>query len=628
MPRKNSAEEYMLWMGRLQERERTLRDRTVEWNKYLRHYRMRLTEEEAPDGDNVWVNLHFALSRVILPSIYYKNPDILVRPRKDTPYFYALMLESLLNYQVEAIGFEQEMRRVVFDALFCGIGVMKYGYEPALRKQVERMDPITQQLMALTSGPGSLFEEEPLPEEESDEVLSEHVTPEDPFALRVSPRYFLMDPLATSDDQARWKCHIVVKPVKEVQASAVYARSLTRGIEGTFSLQEEHAWNEVPGGYSLVDTGSSLSRFPSAKSEPLVKLYEVWDRESGDLLVLDSYHIERGEHAFLRREKAPYDPKRSPLQTLVLNPDPDSPYGVPDAATWYNPINAMNLLRAMQYNHVKRFLRKYKSRRGAIKPEQMDNLQNGIDGAIVEIEGDPLTDGPFPIEDAPITGDLYRLTTDLRSDLNFLSGVTEQRRGESASRTATEASFIEQQAQLRDSDRLLLVAQFAQRGIETILFLDRKFLGPEYVSFITGPLSLGYWKREADNILKAQVEVKVRVGSTTFISREIRAKQLLDFLNLTAKIVDPMTQMPLVDVREVIRRVAEALEIDDYDALLLSPAPAPLPPGGPDQAGPPMAEGADRGLGNPSLGSLLSRVQNLGVRRTAERPQMAGITEE
>lgn len=609
---------YARWMRRIAEREASLSARLVEWNRYLRFYRMRLTEEEAPEGDNVWVNMQFALSRVILPSIYYKNPDILVSPRKDTTYLQALLWEVLLNHQVEAIGLEQEMRKIVFDTLFCSLGVIKQGYEPALSgdtgtkyKEVERL------MEEYSAGPGSLFDEEDQLEEPAEDV-DPRITDLDPFAIRISPRYYLMDPLAACEEEARWKCHIVIKPADSVKQTKVYRRSLTKGIEGTFDLKEEHAGNEVPGGFSLADTESF--RRLGTETMGLVKLYEVWDRETNELLVLDSWNMDKGEKKFLRRDKSPYKLSTSPFRTLVFNPDPDSPYGISDASVWFNPSNALNLMRSMQYLHVKRFIRKYITKRGTLKSEQMANLQNPVDGAVVEIDGE-LADLQALV-DAPISGDLYRLSDDLRRDLNMISGVTEARKGEANSRTATEASFVEQQSQLRDSDRLLLVAKFVKGVVQTMAYLDRKFLGAEYVSHVCGVKALQYWQENADSILQAPVDINIRVGSSSFISREIRTVNLLKFLEVTNQMVDPSTGQPVVNAFKVVGRVAEALEIDDYQELLNLPIQPPglTPPGGlplaPGQGQPP--------IGNTTMGSMLSGVQRAGQPRN---PQGSVTTE-
>lgn len=599
------------WTSKIREREHEVNKRAEEWYRYLRHYRMDLGENESPPGDSVWVNYHFSLSRTILPSVYYRNPEVLVSPRRDTPIEYAWMLEKLHNWQLEEIDFETEARKVVFDTLFCGLGVLKMGFAPALQFSESKGE--VDELAAFAEE--SAFSEMSS-EKESTEV-DQRVRDDMPFAIRVAPRYFLIDPLAADPKEARWVVHKILRPVDEVKKNKRYSRKIVSGIEGHISLRERRFLNEVPGSYNYY-RDANIPRI----YDNLVMLYEIWDMQKKRLIVLDSWNMEKGPAGFLRDEPFPYDIEGYPFELLVFNPDPESPYGISDAQTWFNPINALNLLNTMHYNHVKRYNRKYLYQKGSIPPDEMAKLQDPIDGAFAAVDGDP-NSVVVPLQDATVTPDLYALREVLKAELVSLSGATAERRegGSAKAKTATEASIIEQQAKVRDSDRLYLVSKFVQNCVKKLLQLNRQFLDPASVSFVVGEELAMYWREVGSEILKSEVDIKVRIGSSGFVSREVKAKQYLDFLNLTRGLteIDPMTgqPMPIVKVREVIRRVAEVLEIDRYDEILI--------PEQQQSATPPveiMPEGGRGGpqkpalrAGAPNLGDLLSGVQNVGARR-------------
>lgn len=612
MAKQSEEERYQEWIDRIKEREAFLKRKVQNWNQFMRLYRMTLTSDErlsaaGSDGDSVWLNYHFGLSRVILPSVYFRNPDVLVSPRQSTPLTYCVLLEKLINKQLEDIDFDLEMRKVVFDVLFCGIGIMKFGYAPALRVGAART---TQEEFADTAV--HLFEEDlwesskPISSKTELLEIDQRIPESLPFAIRISPRHWLIDPMAATDKEARWMVHKVLKPVEDVKKSKIYPSRLTSGMEGNLSLRDEAALNEVPGGYPSQQTGAAKIY------SDMVCLYEVWDREKNELLVLDSYNMEQGSKRFLRKESNPYDIDGFPFEVLTFNPDPETPYGVPDAETWQNPTNALNLLNTMQYEHAKRALPKTGVRRGAVQPEEMAKLTSPRMNAVFEFDGEP--GDVAPLQMGTLSPDLYGLREVLRNELTFITGVTEQRKGSSQkSQTATEASIIEQQSRIRDSDRLSAVSKFVTRAARKILMLDRQFLDAGEISFVVGPEAMAFWQEAGPDIIKSEVDVKVRVGSSAFMSREVRAKQLLDFLNLTSGLVDPMTGQPMVNIKEVIRRVAEALDIEDYERLLATPpAPGVIPMGG--AAGGPQQSMARRG-GGTNLGDQLSGVQNLGVRR-------------
>lgn len=615
MPSRTESERYGDWATKIRERETAMQPRWNDWQKYLKLYRMDFSESDLPPEDSVWLNYLFALCRVILPSIYFRNPDVLVSPRGITRQEYAAMKERLLKYQIGEIGFEREMRRVIFDCLITGTGVLKLGFGPALRKPERARSSIeaVNNLMEDFFERGNDIYGPPTETEKgTEDSFDQRISSDNPFAIRLSPVYFLCDPLATTLDDARWVCHRVLRPLDEIQSSKRYPKNLTAGIQATHLLQNQVAMNQVN---APLPGPRSLSLAQSFNN--LVMLYEIWDREKDKLLVLDSWHMNNGGGSFLRSEDNPYAIDGFPFEILVFNPDPDEPFGVSDAMTWYNPTRALNMIDTMQYSHIKRFLRKYIAKKGTLIEGAEAKLTSPVDGAIVEVNGEP-DNAIRPLVDAPITGDLYSLRDVLQGRLNFISGVTEQKRGVvERAKTATEASIMDEQSRIRESDRLYVVSMFVEKVLRKLLQLDEQFLDASYVAFVTGPEALMMWQNEAPQILRAEVDVKIRVGSSAFISREIRAKQLLDFLNLTSGLseVNPLTgqPQPIINVREVIRRVAEALEIEDYKSLLATGQQPPLvPPPGPSS---PSPQAPAMRTGAPNVGNELSMVQNVGARQ-------------
>jgi hypothetical protein len=408
--------------------------------------------------------------------------------------------------------------------------------------------------------------------------------------------------------------HYVLKPLEQVKKSKRYSSKLTSGMEGTHRLDEEKMITEV-------DRTSFISRF-MGKSDwgEFVMLYEIWDKENDELLVIDSYSRKGKDNKFLRSEKNPYKIEGVPFEMLIFNPDPDTPFGIPDSRVWESPTQAINFINSMHYNHIKRFQRKYVVTKGKLAEGGIDKLLNPEDGTVVEING--LPSDIAALEDAPMSSDAYNLREILKNELISITGVTEQRRGVvERAKTATEASIMDQQARVRDSDRLYLVSKFVERSAKKILQLDRQFLDGEYLSFVVGPEEGALWNASSEQILKAEVDIKVRVGSSAYMSKEVKTKQLLDFMNLTAQLADPATGMPIVNIQEIIKRIADSMDIDDYESLL-NPMMSMAPPGmqgTPTQGGPGMQDPALR-TGSPNLGNLLSGVQNLGVRRNTGVP--------
>lgn len=631
-----ARDRYSMWADRLKKRENFVKAKSADWNRYLGLYRMEPQANDAPSNNSVFVNFHFGLARVILPSIYYQNPEICIEPKNMTSPEQARIIQDLLNYQIEEINFQAEARSVVLDAFFCGIGVMKFGFGPSLRDLGKKPAKNGE----FDSVLGDLFGVDPEEDFSEDSPSAstsrskepfeadQRVTNYAPFAVRVSPRYFYIDPLATCLENARWIAFGVLKTVEEVKANKRFRSAVTTGIEATRRITDEPSLNQDDG-YTL-DSNSATNPDPD-----LVMLYEVWDRESKKVLVMDEWNLSNGagEDRFLLESDWPYELEGFPCQILVFNQIPDSPYGVSDAMVWHNPVMAYNELNTRNLIHARRSVRKYITRKGVFTDGEgeMDKLTDGQDMGVVQINGDPGADLQ-PLSDATLSPDVYNLREILRNDIVFISGVTEGR-GVSASgptdKTATQASIEESRAKVRDSDRVYLLSKFVERCVRTIHQIDCSVLTPADVAFFTKPEALILWKQQFGDIMRAEIGIVVRVGSSSYISKEVKVKQLIDFMNIAKEAIDPMTGMPVLNVREIISRIAVEMELPDPEKLLMPLMP--FPPLGvvPGQTGGDPNSGGSSGAsqktnlrsGGSSLGSQLSSVQNLGVRRAPNPTQ-------
>jgi hypothetical protein len=613
-----NSELFGRWSARISDGIDLLEPRQKLWDKYLRYYRMDLTQEEmiGSEEDNVFTNYMFGLSRIILPSIYFTNPRINVLPKGRTPSDVAHINEQLLQYQMEELGMETEFRRCIFDALMTGLGVIKVGFAPKMESlQSRRKDPF------------DIDRDEVLDmmREELGEagVTDSRVTSTMPFLLQIDSRFMLFDPLANCLDNSRYVIQTIPRVVDDVRKDRKYARDVAAGVQATSSLKK--LMSEEGIGYDF--TGDSA--YTNIDDE-LVMIYEIWDRENQEYLVMDSYNFTQNTGKLLSKKPWPYELTDFPFEVLTFNPDPSSIYGVPDAATWFNLSEALNLVDTMQYNHIKRFQRKYLLRKGMLDEGRMDDLLSPRDGAIVEINGDPEHD-LVPLRDAPVTPDMYGLREILKDNLSMLSGATGQRRGESErARTATEASIIEQQARIRESDRLYQVSMVVRDALRKFHQLNREFLSSSDVAeFTQDPDAMAMWSSQSGAILNAEVDVSIHIGSSAFKSKEVQVKQYIDYLNIVSKIqeTDPNTGLPVnvVDLRLLAKRIAEAMDIPDFKEFFETRSVPPIDP----NSLMPQMPGGNGGAnplqsGTPSLGSQLSRVQNLGVRRTPPNPTMEG----
>lgn len=627
MPRKNEEEIYSEWCSEIAKAERLLKKRIERANDFMRLYRQDLAYiKDILPADTSWTNYQFGLSKIIIPSIYIDNPEFMVAPRQpgQLAFGFAKLCTDLLNYHIDEIDLEGEVRTIILDSFVWGLGILKLGYAPVLGKKKKWQYEISEET-------GEMFEETFEDEEQDQEFEPDQRISNDlPFAIRWSPRYFLMDPLATTDKDARWQIFRVLKPVREVKASKNYDSGVTSGIQAMYAVTEDGALEESSGVVPALEGGTS----GTTRSSELIMLYEIWDRETDSLLVMDSWNMYQGKKRFLRKSKRPYTRLEGfPSELLVFNEDPEIPYGIADMEIWDNPAKLINLINSHAYRHIWRFHRKYLADRAAFEglPEEEAKLLNPYDGAVIKVNtkamGRGLSDSVVPLQDAPVTPDMYHLREEIRNNLTFVSHVTEQRRGVvERAKTATEASFVEQQARIGDSDRVRTISRFVQNAGRKLLQLNREFLTGPTVFLLTGSEHSYLWDSQAPHEIEKEVQVKVRVGSSAYISKEIKVKQLIDLLAVGSKVAGP-DGLPVLNGAAVIQRIADEMGIEDYQSLLNPPMlPSPAGPASP-VGGPPGGNGAGNitpGRGRPNLGNMLSEVQNLGVQRTPNPTEALG----
>jgi hypothetical protein len=565
---------YAKWRDRIHKHRELIKPRIAEWKANLALYRQEFPENSKvkPESDAIYINHYFNLVRTIIPSIYFKNPEVLCDPRNGTPPEFAKVKEQLINYQLERIHFDMEARRVVFDAFTAGYGVMKFGFGSALERPVQITDEL------------SLDDTLGLTPTQEEEFHDSRVTNDDPFALRTPPQNFFPDPLASTLHDARWVIHRIIKPMDQLKESSRYPKSLTTNVQG-ISLDPEES--------DLLSTTSLGTRSDLHDFEPTVPLYEIWDRENMRLMVMDEWNMRNGGSQFIYNEPWPYKLEDFPFEVLVFNYDPESPQGIPDMRIWYNPITAMNLLRSMQFRHVKRFNRKFLVQHGSITGGALDQLISDEDGAVVDVNvaGGDVRGAAGLLEAGPLSSDNYNLAGMLKDDLMSSAGTTEGRRGVSErTKTATEAGIQEQNAQLRDSDRLYLVSKFVEGGCKKVLALDQQFLVPSYADFVVGSDLLGIWEVSRKEVLECSVSTRVRVGSSAFMSREVRVQRLLDFAKIIGPQVDPATQQPVANIRELDLEIADAMGLTNVARFLnpsqVVPTIGGTVPPGPGSSGP------------------------------------------
>ena len=147
-----------------------------------------------------------ALVPQVINGLFYENPPFMIQPRPGTRVQVARATGALVSWQLEDIGFREELRLGVMNAVLYGTGIWKYGWESyeKTRTVYRRANPptiIPNPMEAAGGQPIEIFEED-------EEIVAEDITERvdrPVFEHIVNLRHVLVDPGLNTPDIQRGK---------------------------------------------------------------------------------------------------------------------------------------------------------------------------------------------------------------------------------------------------------------------------------------------------------------------------------------------------------------------------------------------------------------------------------------
>jgi len=154
------------------------------------------------------------------------------------------------------------------------------------------------------------------------------------------------------------------------------------------------------------------------------------------------------------------DSPLSPIIPVYFSKRTDSPMeGLSSVSRIYDQISEKNILRTFLANSHRRDARQYLYRKDAISNESLSQIQEGVDGAMIGVESDSLSDVIRSLEIPATSRNIDNYFNYIESDLQRSSIMAPFTRGEATKATATEiaqlsaytASEVGKMAKVRDN---------------------------------------------------------------------------------------------------------------------------------------------------------------------------------
>lgn len=521
------------------------------------------------------LNLVFAYVKTEISRLYFKDPYMTVNAKRVEDLGSAQIAEQLLNYTWSELDLKRQVKLALTDALIVGHGWVKSGYVAEIGTKEETVESKD----APKRGPGR----PPKKDNKPDLNTSEYVKSESAFATHIPWNHVIFEPSSSwpAPDHARWMACKVVKPLSVVKTCGLYKG--VDDLKGT-NLDDEDKKNHQDGSWVVV--------------------WEIWDRETRQV-----YTMAEGHKKWLKDPMPwPYQHDGYPFSMLSFNPVPGNPYPVSDVLMQEPQIVQMMKMMAIMENHMKRWNRQLIAKRGLFSPDEMNKFKQGIDGAIIEAEGNVQTDlNPSPY--APVQQDVYGIWNLVADILRNVSGQSETERGappKSGTRTLGELRLALQGSRSRADEKMDIVEMFIEDIAKKLLsIMQQKYTLPKIVR-IVGPKkmekvmmvnrpsaqgqnqSTSYTQMSGDKVqsftttkddIHGEMDVDVIAGSTIPLDKENQL-QIMEKLvpNLELIGITPGSRAALAYAREYMRLInvtslSQIVDIAEEEAQNPKPDP-------------------------------------------------------
>lgn len=589
MPKFSTKEEKLNYLFDLIDNgEKELDKQAKKWDARINNYEGIYFEYADKTGHQYSANLVQGISRLIIPSIYFRDPKIVCSPRRRGGERNSRITESLLNYWIKEAGLKREAKQVILDAFLFGMGYAKLGYEVRTQDQLE---PVTN----LAGEPLSNDSDEELLQDEYGGVFSNKggkqvpildpdatVVPEgkevvsyvnlrrrdEPWVKRWEPWNVIRDPEALEHDlsDARWVAFRSILPLEEVKNNPFYKN--TSNLRGT----------EIPKTRNREEYFDFWKRFQNFdEEEERVELYEVWSREwNKQRARWDMYVciIAKGHKSFLLEKRSPYQAEGFPCKVLYFIEHPKSQWA-PSMIEIIDPqINTINQVLTYIANFREKYVNKYLYNLAVLQEPDAKKIIEGVDSAVgVTIDPEQPIENIMGFLPVPTIPEWIFKDYDLAWEIIMRNtGFSDyQFGGQGIGRSPTEASYIQGSFNVRVNEQQDIVGEFVMSIAQFWKQLLQQFGDYKMMLKITGELGQEEWVEFtlAEDI-PDDLDWNVEVYPAEHNSKQVELDRALAMYNL-------LRQDPLVNPVQLLERVFRAFgETAPESFIIQMPAIDPM----------------------------------------------------
>lgn len=523
--------------------------REAAWKKIELNYLNDPTSDTA-----VGPNLVYAMGDSLISALVVPDPEFVVAAERSSGVSKAPIVESLDNSLIKKLRLKKHVDAALLSGFLYNAIILKVGYDSefgwAPYYDVSTGKDIVGMTMTQFNKQGHRIE-------------SPDYQPGMPWVRHVLPHDFVVPWGTINLEDAPWAAHRIIRHIDYIKADKKYTN--TGDLKATISMEDFIESYLVSSKDKQKVSQKGTAKY-SRKAE-FVELWEIRDRMTGEVVV-----INRDYPKFLR--KAP-DAIQSacgmPFIAIPMNKHPRTFWSTPPAY-YLGQIQKTQFDISLQAEKQRRIgVLKFLFRKGAISKENLDKLLSSDVGGAIGVETQfPLNEIIAPLQ----TGNSYDSIQNSeynRRDAREAIGFSRNQMGEfdaSTRRTAKEASFVAQGADLRKSKKQWLVSDLYIDIIDKV-----NSLCFEYWKTPREILTDETWQLKTGTELKGSYSYDVSLSTKRSISRAERKVEALMLMMQFA-------QIPGMDMQSLFSYVTKAANDPSFSALLGSFSSSPPPASG------------------------------------------------
>ena len=533
-----------------------MRQRHKTWRRLLKTYELDFDVPGLDDDKIVKISRMYPLARQIIASVSFNYPHVFFKVEEPGRDFAAEILERVANAALEQMDAKREVQQAIFDALFCSVGWLKFGYNPPGDNDI--VAPYT---------------------------INDEAENDFPYVHRVSPFNIYLDPLTPPHklSSARYLIETMVVPLECVREDSRFVNRRQIQPMSDDGQQDTFLYESQDAEYS--DEHDAVT---SAKVRgQMVCLYEVHDRLHKKRITFAegvTEPIEEVDHPMLAMEPvtAPDPFTGEPMMTGEFRPaggylvDGGFPYhalkfdqtersfyGEPPMAYVEDTQSLIVESVSRRADLLKRFQRIVLASRREREANQDigDTLESGRDGEIIWVEDPNTSMREMNFGNPP--PDQLGIESDARSYEEQSLNVSQLAMGGGPKVTATQASLQASFSQINREWMQLRVADTYRAIVRNTLRMmaDARYTPENFLVNVARDTEDPVYEAVSADLLRVRYKIDIEAGSMQPLTEQLERQDALQLFNMTIN-------LPEINRIEAIKGLLSAFRVQDIDKYL------------------------------------------------------------